>query len=546
MPGTGRFAEQLPLIYSISKKTFAALFTWLLICILSACVPAPQATQSFISISINADQKQQTLKVPAGTTVQAALGEAGVILGNQDRTDPPLENIVTNQTKIDVIRVREAFDVNDVVIPFEHQVIHNESLPQGETLLIQPGINGTREITYRRVSENGKEVSNQEFKSTVIKESIPEIVMVGVQSPFAALPIPGHLAYLTGGNAWVMDASTGNRKPLVTSGDLDGYVFSLSPDGTWLLYTRKPNTGNSSIINTLWAVRTIDSAPKSIDLKVSNVVHYAGWIPNTANPTIAYSTVEPRSTAPGWQANNDLNILTFSLSGFLTNRKTIVQSNSGGIYGWWGSIYTWSKDGSQLAYARPDSVGLVDIKTGKLTSLLDLVPYQTHSNWAWVPGLAWSPDQNVLWTVNHMPASAGLSNEESPDFDMSAALVKSGQVLSLANQTGMFAYPSPSPFQIGNSYQIAFLKAIFPEQSDSSNYRLMVIDRDGSNRLDLFPEQGSPGIKAQEVIWSPKPRTGAVYSIAVLYKGNVWLVDSNGQQTNQITGDGTTTRVDWK
>jgi hypothetical protein len=72
------------------------------------------------------------------------------------------------------------------------------------------------------------------------------------------------------------------------------------------------------------------------------------------------------------------------------------------------------------------------------------------------------------------------------------------------------------------------------------------MDQDGSNRQELFPDPGLPGMKPQEVIWSPNPRIGEVYSIAVIYQGNLWLIDSNGQQANQITGDGLTTRIDWK
>ncbi|HVN54211.1 MAG TPA: G5 domain-containing protein [Anaerolineaceae bacterium] len=499
-----------------------------------------------MTVSIQADGQTRSLKLAPGTTVKAALNQAGIIIGSLDRTEPPMENVLTDQTQLQVIRVKEIFEVNEVTIPFDHQIIHNESLPEGETLLVQPGVNGTREITYRRVLENNKEISNQEFKTTVIKNAIPEIVMVGIQSPFAATPIPGHLAYLTGGNAWVMEGSTGNRRPLITTGDLDGRIFSLSPDGAWLLYTVKPSKDSQNTINTLWVIKTTETGTQPIDLKTTNVIHYAGWVKNAPNPTITYSTVEPRETAPGWQANNDLNILTFSQSGFLSNRKTIVQPNSGGIYGWWGTNFAWSADGSQMAYARPDSVGLVDLKTGTLQSKLDLIPYQTHSNWAWVPGLAWSPEQTALFTVVHKPAANGGSNEDSQFFDLTALIFAGGQPLSLYPQSGMFAYPSPSPLQSGKNYQIAFLKAIFPEQSETSHYRLVVIDRDGSDRKELFPDQGSPGIDPQRVIWSPKPRTGEVYSIAVLYQGNLWLVDSNGQQTIQVTGDGLTTQVDWK
>ena len=210
--------------------------------------------------------------------------------------------------------------------------------------------------------------------------------MVGVQSPFAPVAISNKIAYLTTGSAWMMERTTAERRPLVTSGDLDGYVFSLSPDGKWLLYSRKSSLPVAQEINNLWVISTIDENPKPIDLKTKNVVHFAAWAPGQTNQ-VYYSTVEPRASAPGWQANNDLFALTFANSGSYIKRDEIIPANSGGVYGWWGTTYAWSPDGKALAYARPDSIGLVNLDKKTTTPLIDLLPYQTRSDWAWVPGL---------------------------------------------------------------------------------------------------------------------------------------------------------------
>ncbi len=67
------------------------------------------------------------------------------------------------------------------------------------------------------------------------------------------------------------------------------------------------------------------------------------------------------------------------------------------MYGWWGTSYLWSPDGRWLAYTRPDSIGYVDPKTGEITKTLDITPLQTYGDWAWVPGITWGPDGNVLY-----------------------------------------------------------------------------------------------------------------------------------------------------
>ena len=272
------------------------------------------------------------------------------------------------EPSVRLVRVKETFDISEVTIPFEHQLVQNESLPENESFELQKGVNGTQEITYRHLFEDGIEVSKSVFKSVVVRRPIPEITMVGVQAPFAPLPIQGRLVYLIAGNAWLMEKTTGNRRPLVTTGDLDGRIFSLSPDAEWLLFSRKALPDAKDTINSLWVIKVSDEGAKPIDLKVKNVIYFAGWVPGQSR-TVSYSTVEPRSTAPGWQANNDLQLLTFSATGAITNQKQIVEANSGGIYGWWGATFAWSSDGTQVAYARPDGIGLVDLTKGKLLTL---------------------------------------------------------------------------------------------------------------------------------------------------------------------------------
>jgi resuscitation-promoting factor RpfB len=513
---------------------------------LTACsAPAAAPASAVISINIAADGKEQKIQVPAGTSVQMALVKAGLTLNSLDRADPNSSTQLSGPTTIRVIRVREEFEVKENTIAYERQTVRNEMLPQGQTMLIQKGANGQQQVTYRRVLEDGVEVSNGIFKTTTLTEARPEIIMVGVQTPFTSLTIPGRLAYLTAGNAWVIEKATGNRKPVITTGDLDGRVFSLSKDGEWLLFTRKAQSGEKDTINSLWVVRVGVDKPVPIDLKVKNIVHFASWVPGSGL-TLVYSTVEPRSAPPGWQANNDLQQLSITTGGAVLQKKEIVKTNSGGIYGWWGSTFAWSSDGSRLAYARPDSVGLVDLTKGTFVSLLDVLPLQTRSDWAWVPSLSWSPDGRILFTVNHAILAGMNSPEESPLFDLTALAVQAGPSVSIAPQAGMFSYPAASPLDADIRYSVAYLQAIFPEQSETSNYRLVLMDRDGSNRQILFPPEGSSGMEPQQVVWSPPGFENKNAWIGMIYQGNLWFLDPQTRQAQQVTGDGSIIRIDWK
>lgn len=526
---------QLPL--RISRLLYFAALT---IALLVGC-RSPQVTGSDITIRISADGESRNITIPAGSTVTQALQAAGITVGSQDRVAPPLYTVLGDGNSVTLTRVEEVFETEQQIIPFERQVVRNESLPEGETRLVQAGVNGLEELTYRRVLEDDVEISKSVVKSVILQESIPEIMMVGAQSSFAPLPIPGRLVYLAGGNAWSIDTSTANRAALVTTGDLDGRIFELSPNGNYLIFTRKSTKPVDEEINTLWAVRTDGSKPFATG--ISNVVHFADWIPGTNS--IAYSTVEPRSTAPGWQANNDLHRYSVTTGA----RARVLDASSGGVYGWWGMTFSFSAEG-RLAYARPDGIGLVDLDGKYLKPLLSITPFNTHSDWAWLPSLAWGTDGRTLYYISHAPPPSLVSEEDSPFFDINAVLLENNTTVPIAQQTGMFAYPSISSLQSSTTerpYQVAYLQAIFPSQSETSRYRVVVMDRDGSNRRTIFPANDAPGLEPQTLAWAPDVIEGQSGDfIALVYQGNLWLLDSGNGQAYQVTGDGLVTRIDWK
>ncbi len=514
----------------------------LLILILGGC-QLSQSGRTQISVVITADGKTQNVQINSGSTVLQAYQQVGITPGDLDKSDPPFYTVLNNGDAIKLVRIKEEFTTETQTIPFEQQVIRNESLPEGQQRLVQAGVNGQVEVTYRRILEDGVETSKSVVKSVVMQNAQPEIVMVGAQSSFTPLPIPGRIAYLAGGNAWIMDTSTANRTLLVDTGDLDGHIFALSPDGSYLLFTRKSKKPADQQINTLWAVRTKSSNTNPISLNAANVVHFAAWSPT--NPTtVFYSTVEPRSTAPGWQANNDL----YKVNVGGTPQK-VMDANSGGVYGWWGMSFAISPQG-RIAYARPDGIGLVIQDGGFLAPLLDITPLDTHSDWAWVSGLAWGSDGNTLYFVDHTQAPAPVTPEESPNFDLNATSLLNSFTVDMSQKVGMFAYPAASPLRQNGqekAYQVAYLQAIFPDQSQTSRYRLIVMDRDGSNRRELFPPADSAGIDPQTPVWAPDPIQGQSGDfLAVNYQGNLWLVDSGNGQSYQITGDGLITALDWK
>jgi hypothetical protein len=514
----------------------------------AGCAPASVSSPNQeINVEIMISQESQSLSVPAGSTVSDALEEAGLVLEGKDRVQPSPSTVLEEDSTLRVIRVEEEYETEEEVIPYEIVRQPSESLPEGEEQLLQAGKNGLRKVTHVRVFENGEEVSYEEVNSVVVEEPVNEIVLVGVQSSVSALNIPGKLVYLSDGNAWMMEKTTSNRRLVVATGDLDGRIFALSEDGEWLLFTRQEE--DEDVINSLWAANIVDQDAQLVDLKAQNIIHYAAWVPGSPKEVI-YSTVEPRISSPGWQANNDLIVTRFDINGF-TESETLMETIIS-VYGWWGTDFAYWIEGESVIFSSPDKLGLINPSSGEKKTLLEILPYKTRGDWAWMPGIGMGRKGRVLYTVDHVPLESGGIEEESPIFNLIAVPLNGGEAVTLAQEAGMFAYPIPSPLQDNpiseQSYRVAYLQSIFPRQSETSNYRVMLMDRDGSNKEALFPALEDPGLEPKRGwgVWAPEKMQGENhYLLAVLYQGNIWVVNSETGQFWPATGDGRVQRVDW-
>jgi hypothetical protein len=526
-----------PLVALVSAIVGASL--------LAGCV-GPQATAGAVGIIVAVDGEEVRAAVPSGSTVVQAVEAAGVELGQLDRLQPPAYTLVTDGTHIEITRLEEAFEVEQITLPFPQQTIRNEALTRGERRLLQAGENGLQEITSRIVSEEGIEISRTPVKSVVVREAKPEILMIGAQTAYSPVPVEGTLAYVSAGNIWTVSGDSGRRTPITVSGDADGRILQLDPSAEWLLFTRR-DPDSTDEINTLWAISAINSSPEAFSLGAANIIHFADWSPDPNSLSVAYSTVEPRPAAPGWQANNDLNLVTIRPDGDRLRSgapRTLLPANSGGPYGWWGTSFAWASNAARLAYARPDGVGIIEVDDPAQTSALEIVPYQTLGDWAWVPGVSWGWDDRTLFTVRHAEPIGLETDATSPAFDLVAVQPTTGEALPLRDRSGMFAEPVVSPPRLlANGevdYQVAYLQALSPLESESSRYRLAVVDRDGSNPRLLFPAEGEPGLEPHRVAWSPDGER-----LAVRYQGDLWIIDVASGQAHRLTSDGQVTAFDW-
>ena len=514
--------------------------------VLAACNPAP--TQESMQVVVIADNRQRAFEQPQQVTVGQFLDLIGLELGELDLLNPPKTTQIQDGMTITVVRVEEQVDCDQNPLPFQQQTVPSEGLQSGEERLAQPGVNGIEEVCYRTTIEDGQPRDRVEIRRVVVQAPQDQIMWVGVDTAnLETVPITGTLAYLSNGDVWLMRGSNATKRPLTTGGGADGKAFALSQDGNQALFTRQ-YTGEETDIyfNTLWVILdTHASEPEAQELSLLNNILYAEWVPFQPY-TFTYSAAESREAAPGWQAFNDLWLMRLDPnSGQVLSPRNILEASSGGVYGWWGTQFRWSPDGSALAWARADSVGLLDLDNGEFQPLLSFPVYTTFQDWVWQPTLSWSPDNLMLATTVHGLPFGSEPAESSPIFNVAVAAANGEFLAEVVDRAGIWAAPVFSPFledQTGEFPQayVAYLRARSPLNSRTSDYDLVVADRDGSNARVLFPEVGAPGLQPQNMVWSPDGK-----QLAFVYQQNLWIVDAGSGRAQQLTIDASASSPQW-
>lgn len=562
-------------------------------------VACQQEVEDPSTVTLVVDGIERTVSIDEQTSVNDILRSENLDLGPLDRVNPPGFSPIEDGSLITVVRVEEETVVVEEMIPFQRVTQTSDGLPEGESRLLQSGANGTAEVTYRILYENGEEVSRAELRRIEITPARDEIVLVGSDVDLATVTVEGRLFYISGGNIWVVEQNSSNRRPLTIDGGLSqARIFEPTQDGMRILFSRpilpedsltleeespslaeEPTEAtpennldlNAPSFNRLWVIfDTTQEEIQPVPLNLENILD-AEWVPGTQR-SIVYSTAEPRPGFPGWQANNDLWVAQVTEDGRVVNRQQILQPSSGGIYGWFGTRFAFSPNGEQIAWAQPDAVGILralpeldgddapepptpeavdDTVTDSVDGLADLYARETLTvfppfnpfDFVWLPSIDWSADGNILTVTTHGSPLGNEAEEDSPIFNLTTFAIDQQYSVDLVEQAGMWAAPQYSPDEFDDEAidpQLAYLQAIDPLDSVVSQYQLVLIDRDGSNPRRIFPEDDAPGLEPQTVTWSADGE-----QIALIYQGDLFLVDTATGLAQRLTGDGQSSNPRW-
>jgi resuscitation-promoting factor RpfB len=533
------------LMLRVTHRLLAVTPVLILCLFLAGCAPSSADEANLIRVRVRADGQERVLSADSPMTVRQFLQNQNIQTGDLDRLNPSDFTPIVDNMVITIVRVENRPECIEEEVAYATETLKTPDLGPGVTRVMRPGEAGKARVCFDVVYEDGVEKSRAQSSRTLLSAAVNQIMAVGVDSSrLEPISVLGSLGYLSGGQARLITNISNNQVTLQTGGSLDGQVFAFSSDGRQLLFTRRPETPKDGTYNELWLVLdTANPNAEPLKLVIENVLT-ADWIPEQPF-SFSYSTLQVRNDPPGYQAFNDLYIARLdSNTGKILKAERVVTPGLQDQYGLWGIRFAWSPDGGQLAWAKADGVGIVDLQQGALLPLLSFRPYTTtlSNGWLWLPDLAWNSKGDMFGAMVHGDPVAEESPETSPAFDLAVFNPVEGfGVPSLRAKVGMWGGVQ---FQPGEAGGIAYLQARIPIDSVSSEYDLVLADRDGSNPKILFPGSGKPGIRpltdGDSLAWSPDGK-----AIAVVYEGDLYIIDMASGRSTQVTLVGNVTHPRW-
>jgi resuscitation-promoting factor RpfB len=499
------------------------------------------AVSTPIQVQLFADGQSLTLETEAAN-VRELLAEAGIEVGESDEVTPPLYTPLTGDEIITIVRRSESLETVSQSIPFARRIVRSEAMDADDPpRIVQAGRPGLQETTIRIVYRDGLEAERWPTQTLVIEPPQDEIVMVGIGAARGNITFTGLLAYISDGTAVLLRGATAFPEQLNVGGQLDGRVFSLSPSGDHLLYSRV-DEDPTSFNNALYLIETRrDAEPRPLGVRD---VLWAGWNPASDAPIgeIAYTTAISISTPPGWEANNDLwrGIIPANENADF-DPEQVVEAY-GALYSWWGGNFAWSPAGTHIAYSYANEIGLITLEPARgeeqRVVLHTFTEFDPPGDWVWVPTLTWSPNGRFLAFTRH-----DSNDPAEPRFANWTIDTTTGLLARFVTDAGLWAHlhwatnpAAPDP--------IAFLRTTNPLDSQRSSYTLWLMDQDGSNARQIYPPPNENSYFPRQqgfMAWGP---TGG--ELAFIFNNDLYLYTlADGLARRLTDGDATNASPTW-
>lgn len=153
------------------------------------------------------DGKETRQVWSTSTTVANFLKQQEIQLNELDRVENNLEEVITPESKIAVVRVEKVIDVVEDSLDFPIEKKNDSSLLKGKEKVITAGEKGIVSRTYEVVKENGEVVAKNLQSEKVIQEPTKQVVAVGTKAVVASASTVSRGSEPAGGKEFYVTAT---------------------------------------------------------------------------------------------------------------------------------------------------------------------------------------------------------------------------------------------------------------------------------------------------------------------------------------------------
>ncbi len=132
------------------------------------------------TVTLTVDGESEEILTDA-VTVQDLLDDQEIELGEEDEITPEPDTEIEDDMEIVIKRTITEEVTETEEVPYETTYEDSSDLYEGETSVSQKGVKGEKEVTYKVSYENGEEVSREAVSEKVTKEPVNEIVLRGTK-----------------------------------------------------------------------------------------------------------------------------------------------------------------------------------------------------------------------------------------------------------------------------------------------------------------------------------------------------------------------------
>lgn len=157
--------------------------------------------------SLEVDQKKEQFSTYE-KTVENALYERKIVLGEDDIVEPVLESSLSDKSEIKITRVVISEETEETSIPFKTETKEDNELSWRKKEIKQKGEKGILETRLRIARHDGKEVKRTILSKTITKEPVTEIEVQGTyvktgKSHSGGASWYAHTGTLAAANPWL-------------------------------------------------------------------------------------------------------------------------------------------------------------------------------------------------------------------------------------------------------------------------------------------------------------------------------------------------------